>query len=704
MRFFTVIASLLFICLVASCSIDESSVDLLVVNDSLEQLIKNEARKADEFLNSGQPVRSDSVISALYEIVLQRNPTPDQLLRVSDELALTKSVLGDAAEARDILERIPPDVLEAGSVEYRDRVVARLARTYNEMGESVKAGNLLSLIVARIEKDGINSEFELLVINSYATILQNIYQYDNAIYWHQRSLEAAGRLDASDRNIATIHNNLAIILELTGRYEESLQELTKSYEINARNNIIAGITMNLNNMANALRSLGRTEEAIDTLRASIRYNEDADNVASLIRNYYNLGNILLSIERLDEAEYYFVKGLSSSRDIDLAFGVMFHTGGLARVYNQLDNPQLAMQFAEEALLWGRRFENLQIQIEALDVIAQIQEQRGQYRLALSSMREFKSLSDSIQTLENQQSIEEVRSRFSFEIISAENELLRQDLAFSESRDEIRRDTLLALATVMLVITGLLILIIRQNRLINKKNNYLAELNDSRENLINIIVHDLRAPLTSLIASLEIIEELTPVKTDDYREIMEVAELSAEKLRMMINGLLDIKSIENTAVADALQSYNIQRITTTVTDNSKLTAAKKKITIETNMESFEAITHAEYYIRVVENLISNALKYSYANSTVTIQLKSEGDNWILKVSDQGQGFSEKDKKDAFQMFKKLSARPTASEPSSGLGLYTVKLLVDRLNGSVELESIQGEGSTFTCIFPLGKLKK
>ncbi|MCC5926480.1 MAG: tetratricopeptide repeat-containing sensor histidine kinase [Bacteroidetes bacterium] len=700
MRIYLVNLILLVSVISIACSGVEPSGRENAEYDSLQLRIDTETALVSELLNLGQALQADSIITALFNDIATV-ATPDQILKVTDELAVAKVVTGKLDEVRAMLDHIQPEVVAAANEEYRDRFMARKALVYNEMGESTVAMELLRPIVERYEEEGVTSDFHLMVITTYASILQNLYQYDNTIYWLQRALVVAAEADTSERNIAVIRNNIAVALELSGRYEESLVELEQSYRLNSRNNIVSGITQNLNNMANSLQSLGRTEEAIDTLKAAIRYNQEAGVLGSLVRNYYNLGNILRSSGDFTQAGIYFEKGYETSREINFQFGIMFNASGLARVKNKLNRYEEAYPYAEEALLWARRFENLEIQAEMLEVMASLHEQRNEYRSALQHLRDFKVMSDSLQTLKNQQSIEEVRSRFGFEIVTAENELLKQELLFSEKRDQVRRNMLLSLAAFLLIFAGMYVLILRQNKLIQRKNNYLDDLNRSQENLINIIVHDLRSPLSSLIASLEIIEELTSDKSEEFVEIYQVAEQSAEKLRMMINGLLDIRSIESSDIQGGFLRYNIKKLTALTIENFKSAAAKKKITLETDLDEFDAVTHAEYYNRIVENLVSNALKYSYSNTTVYVKLNLRGNKWALIVTDEGQGFSEKDKSGAFKMFTKLSARPTDNEPSSGLGLYTVRILTERLGGTVTLESEQGKGSTFTCIFPVHK---
>jgi signal transduction histidine kinase len=104
--------------------------------------------------------------------------------------------------------------------------------------------------------------------------------------------------------------------------------------------------------------------------------------------------------------------------------------------------------------------------------------------------------------------------------------------------------------------------------------------------------------------------------------------------------------------------------------------------------------------VVDNLLSNAIKFSLPGTTVTISVQTGPDFFSIDVTDQGIGMSKEDIQNAFQRGVRLSARPTADEPSSGLGLWIVKRLVEAHDGSVTVQSEVGIGTTFTVMLPYG----
>ena len=102
---------------------------------------------------------------------------------------------------------------------------------------------------------------------------------------------------------------------------------------------------------------------------------------------------------------------------------------------------------------------------------------------------------------------------------------------------------------------------------------------------------------------------------------------------------------------------------------------------------------------MDNLLSNAIKFSERDTTIDVAAWKADNNLWISVKDQGPGFSERDKRNLYQKFRKLSARPTAGETSNGLGLAIVKILVDRMKGEILLKTEAGKGSEFTIVIPM-----
>jgi signal transduction histidine kinase len=103
-------------------------------------------------------------------------------------------------------------------------------------------------------------------------------------------------------------------------------------------------------------------------------------------------------------------------------------------------------------------------------------------------------------------------------------------------------------------------------------------------------------------------------------------------------------------------------------------------------------------QILDNLISNAIKYSPLNKQIFVRILSQAETIQIEIQDQGQGFSADDHSKLFGKYTRLSAKPTNNEHSTGLGLFIVKKLVKALHGNIYCESTLGQGATFILTIP------
>lgn len=230
--------------------------------------------------------------------------------------------------------------------------------------------------------------------------------------------------------------------------------------------------------------------------------------------------------------------------------------------------------------------------------------------------------------------------------------------------------------------------------IKHKNQQLTDLNNEKDNLIGVLAHDLRAPINRMLGITQIIIK---EKQKDPQELVELIIKEAEGMKSLIKKILDVEAIENHRHNLKLEEVNATALIKNLVKNHEISATNKGIEIECNFANDEAILMADkiYLHQVLENLLSNAIKFSHADSVVRLEIDN---NKNLLVIDQGPGFSEDDKQKIFKKFQLLSARPTAGEQSIGLGLITVKMLVELMCGSISFDSEQGKGTTFCIKLP------
>lgn len=235
---------------------------------------------------------------------------------------------------------------------------------------------------------------------------------------------------------------------------------------------------------------------------------------------------------------------------------------------------------------------------------------------------------------------------------------------------------------------------KHEQLINR-NTQLITLNEEKNNLIKILAHDIRSPLSQIIMITEILTNPSEEALDKRKELLNQVAVSAHRINQMVAKILDIDSAENRAIKVMHERVDVKEILSEIKARYSSRAASKDISLEVIPCSNNHIIRSDNLLLtlVMENLVSNAIKFSPKGSCVRLESICKYDSVVFKVSDEGPGFTEEDKKLLFNRFQKLSAKPTDGEPSIGLGLSIVKKYVNDLGGQVWLESEKGSGSTF-----------
>ena len=223
------------------------------------------------------------------------------------------------------------------------------------------------------------------------------------------------------------------------------------------------------------------------------------------------------------------------------------------------------------------------------------------------------------------------------------------------------------------------------------NEELAHLNNEKTEFLGIAAHDLRNPLTAIIG----FSDLLLMEPDP--QIAETGGIIAKAGRRMlelITDLLDANAIEEGRYAADLEPLDFRNLIATSQQHNALSSERKQSTVVL-AKSTPCFVQADRKatLQVLDNLISNALKYSPPASEVRIVLQHLG-GWIdCAVIDRGPGISDEDQQKLFRKHTRLSARPTAGESSIGLGLSIVKKLAEAMGGEVRCESRLGSGSSF-----------
>jgi signal transduction histidine kinase len=230
---------------------------------------------------------------------------------------------------------------------------------------------------------------------------------------------------------------------------------------------------------------------------------------------------------------------------------------------------------------------------------------------------------------------------------------------------------------------------------------LKEANELKTEMLSIAAHDLKNPLNSAIGLTKTIKEEAGQLSDDSKEMLDLIELSLSNMLNLIIELLNSTVIEAGKYQMKLQYIDLAELMATISYQNQPIAEKKKQLLDFNYEKNDIFYIMGDAIKIresIENIVSNAIKYSPVCSKIELGLILTEQIVQISVKDEGPGFTESDMKKLFGKFQRLSAQPTAGESSSGLGLYIAKQIVELHNGKIYVESSNGNGSTFFIELP------
>jgi two-component system sensor histidine kinase/response regulator len=233
----------------------------------------------------------------------------------------------------------------------------------------------------------------------------------------------------------------------------------------------------------------------------------------------------------------------------------------------------------------------------------------------------------------------------------------------------------------------------------EEKNRLEELDQAKRQFIRLVTHELQAPVSAVENYLKLILE-GYIPPEQQPEILKKCIARTLEERSLIADLLELGHLE------VIESFitipvHLDKTLRTVVDNCQEQITQRKIDLDLNLlEPIPPISAVPEQIKSLwTNLISNALKYTPENGSVSISLRTEGKNIIGEVSDTGIGIPEKDQERLFSEFFRAKNAKEQEIPGTGLGLAIVKRILDGLRGKISVESQVGRGSTFRFSIPM-----
>ncbi|HEU4884164.1 MAG TPA: response regulator [Longimicrobium sp.] len=226
-----------------------------------------------------------------------------------------------------------------------------------------------------------------------------------------------------------------------------------------------------------------------------------------------------------------------------------------------------------------------------------------------------------------------------------------------------------------------------------------EVDRLKDEFVSIVSHELRTPLTSIRGSLGLLAagKLGEVP-EKGRRMLEIAVQNTDRLVRLINDILDIERIESGRVTMELHSTDAADLAHQAVDVMAAMAEKAGVHLYAWADRQPMEADADRILQVLTNLLSNAIKFSPPGAEVTVNVAREGSEVVFRVRDQGRGIPADRLESIFERFQQVDSSDAREKGGTGLGLAICRSIVQQHGGRIWVESVPGEGSTFTFTLP------
>lgn len=633
-------------------------------------------------------------------------------------------------EARMVDANQLPAVLNQIAFEYRNsypdstvyfgQQALAMAQKSGNRGQAAEALNFIGLAYAykgdaRQAFQHYQQAFDLASAQGDSTQLAFSYNNLGRLYFESANLTKAyenfGRAQVlfdhlgNREGLAYVYRSLSDLFQSQHDYENARIMSEKALALRQQMHDERGTISALSQLGKIYQLTKDYTEAEQTLR-------EAEVIAGNQEDEASLAEIKLGLGELYFANGSYAKAMSEafrahSMIQKLGSPLLFSRANLllGQIFMKEKNYPEALPFLTEAATRAESLGQLQTLTEAHFYLAQWYGLQGRPKEASLYESKYKVLNDSLKNSELAAQAERFNFQMEIEKGTRENDLLRAQEAESLAIIKFQRLLNFGALLIVVVVSVFSYFLWRSARIrkrINARlaiqNKQLNDLNHEKDSLMGIVAHDLKTPLSNIQSITELVGSLGQLNARQQEFVGLIKSSSSEGLTL-INELLAVHKLETMQLPDRkeidMTTFIEQRVSFFQT-----MADAKSIRLMNHAEgSTVLLTDPDWLARCLDNLISNAIKFSHKESEVVISSGLNQESFWISVKDNGPGFSDEDKQSLFQKFKRLSAKPTAGESSSGLGLNIVKMLIERMGGAITLLSEKGKGSEFIIRLPL-----
>jgi signal transduction histidine kinase/tetratricopeptide (TPR) repeat protein len=531
---------------------------------------------------------------------------------------------------------------------------------------------------------------------------------------HQEALEYAykaygiAQQPAYSEHLGEVLNGLGTILARIEDFPQAIKYFNQAEKVHAENGNVRGQLGSLLNGASAKRSSGQYDSAHVALQKALKIaNESAPNPRLIMGIYINLGDITLDQEKYSESGNWYQQGLKIATEFDMLHAQAYIQYRFAQL--RYAQGQFSKSHAKGLLslsLYGQ-LNDIPNQIKAHSLLAKTSRELGRFQESLKHLELYTAYQDSVDGVKLAETIKSMENTFKDSLAAQEKKVLSQQNEILVQKNELvtlrsRRQWLAIITLGLLALSIGLVLrqFYYQNRRISNINQQLTEsrkaqipLEKDKNNLIGLLTHDLRAPLSHIRNNLYhlSLQELPP----SVKQLLDEGQESAEHIHLLsqeLSNTSQIVSEEDRYLLSAEEPVQLQAIIKEVLHKYRVLAEAKNISfdLQENEDELMVLGSPLFLDHIVGNLVQNAIKYSPTGGTISIGCAKDHDlgKCSIFVQDQGPGVSEEHAPYIFSPEK-----PPGHNGNGSQGLYLWQQLAQAMQSEIRYEEAPEGGARF-----------
>lgn len=544
--------------------------------------------------------------------------------------------------------------------------------------------------------------------------------FDKATEFLLESIKIAEEVN-DDIGIAYGCHSLGNIQLGQKRRKLAIKNFKRAREIHEKLGNKKGIGQELLAVGSVLQDEGKYQEARSEQQDALKLFEEIGDKKFMAIAFNNIGSTYEDEKQYNQALVYHRRSLQLRQTIQSTHETLKSLRQLGRVYHKMGQFNLAKSYLNQSLDSALKIGAKDHIMKAYEVLSSIDSARGNFKGAYFFHKQYLAMKDSVFNDNKEKLITEMNLKYETEkkereIHSQQMQLDRQELVIDRKNAQ---TTALVIGILLTLVSAIVFFrgrqkqkkandqLALQNRQINEQseeiksqseeiksqaeelkitNEKLLMLDEFKQNLTGMIVHDLKNPL-NIILSLS-----------DNKQVKQ----AGQQMLTLTTNLLDTQKFEEAEIQLKNQDIFINELIKKALSQVQIVAEDKNIIFESRLSpSTVVFADSELITRVLVNLFTNSIKYSSNGGKISLSSSKTGEYIRIEVKDEGMGIPKEKQSVIFQKFGQVMAKKSGATRSTGIGLYFCKLAIEAHLGEIGVDSAEGQGANFWFTLPIGK---